>query len=106
MKPFSRRDLIAGAGAAAAAAALGLPRSAAAQTAEKSAVLMIFLRGGYNALFSSADSFVASNTFNLTGTNTTNLGNGLVVDGATFGANLPAIAKTSMATIGINHGIS
>lgn len=106
MKPFSRRDLIAGAGAAAAAAALGVPQRAFAQTAEKPAVLMIFLRGGYNALFSSADSFVATNTFNLTGTNTKNLGNGLVVDNATFGTNLPVIAQQSMATIGINHGIS
>ena len=106
MKPFSRRDLIRGAGAAAAAAALAGPGRAFAQTAEKPAVLLIFLRGGYNALFSSADSFVSTNTFNMTGTNTTNLGNGLVVDAATYGTNLPVIARQSMATIGINHGIS
>ena len=106
MKPFSRRDLIRGAGAAAAAAALGAPRLAFAQATEKPAVLLIFLRGGYNALFGSADSFVSTNTFNLTGSNTTNLGNGLVVDSATFGTNLPVIARQSMATIGINHGIS
>jgi uncharacterized protein (DUF1501 family) len=110
MKPFklSRRSLIQGAAAGAASAALLGPGRALAQvtTVEKPAVLMIFLRGGYNALFGSADSFVATNTFNITSSNITDLGNGLVVDGPTFGAKLPAIATQHMSTIGIHHGLT
>src|SRR5688500_19906370 len=106
---FSRRSLLKGAaavgGAAAFAGPSGLIPSAFGQTAQKSAVLMVFLRGGYNALFSNADSFAGAGTFGVTGTNTRALGSGLVVDNATYGT-LPAAALTRMAAIGVNHGIS
>ncbi len=107
---LSRRNLIRGAAGLAGAAAghrlVGpVIGSAAAQTLEEPAVLMIFLRGGYNALFGSADSFVGAGSFGVTATNTMNLGNGLVIDAPTFGT-LPLIARERMAQIGINHGLS
>ena len=106
---FSRRSLLKGAaglaGAAAFAGPSGLISSAFGQTAQKSAVLMVFLRGGYNALFSNADSFAGAGTFGVTGANTRTLGSGLVVDNSTYGT-LPLEALSNMAAIGVNHGIS
>jgi|APLak6261678615_1056124.scaffolds.fasta_scaffold03557_2 hypothetical protein len=111
MNRFSRRQWlqgVAGLTGAAAAARLGaLPSPAFAQQApaEKAAVLVVFLNGGYNALFGSADSFAGAGTFGVTGSNQRALGNGLVVDGPTFG-NLPSFALEHMATVGIRHGIT
>lgn len=107
---LSRRNLLKGAAAAAGAAAgsglLGpFAGKAHAQALEEPALLVVFLRGGYNALFSSADSFVSAGSFGVTSTNVRALGNGLVVDDATFGT-LPAAALSNMATIGVNHGLS
>lgn len=98
---------MAGVAGAGAAARLGLmPSTAFAQEApEKAAVLVVFLNGGYNALFGSADSFAGEGTFGVTGSNQRVLGNGLVVDGPTFG-NLPQFALEHMATVGIRHGIT
>jgi hypothetical protein len=98
---------LAGVAGAGAAARLGLmPSTAFAQEApEKAAVLVVFLNGGYNALFGSADSFAGDGTFGVTGSNQRVLGNGLVVDGPTFG-NLPQFALEHMATVGIRHGIT
>lgn len=112
--PFSRRSLIQGAGAAAGIAAAGklsgsglFTSTAHAQvTAEKSAILVIYLNGGYNAVFPSADSFRAAGTYGVTGDNIMrDLGNGLVVDAPTFGT-LPAYALSHMATVGVRHGIT
>lgn len=109
-KDVSRRLFLKGAASAAgAAAALRLPggqfeRSAFAQQAEKSAVLVVYFGGGYNALFPSADSFLGAGTFGVNNNNTLNLGNGLVVD-RSFDV-FPAIAKQRMATIGVRHGSS
>lgn len=108
---FSRRSLIQGAGAVAGGLAAsqltgGLIRPAFAQTApEKSALLVVFLQGGYNSMFASADSYAPAGTFGVTGTNTRDLGNGLVVDNATFGT-LPAYALSHMSTVGVRHGIT
>ncbi|MBL8912124.1 MAG: hypothetical protein JNM17_15620, partial [Archangium sp.] len=107
---FSRRSWlkgVAGIAGAGAAAKLGLwPSVARAQQAqEKAALLVVFLNGGYNALFGSADSFAGEGTFGVTGSNQRVLGNGLVVDGPTFG-NLPAFALNHMATVGIRHGLT
>ncbi|MDP1829907.1 MAG: DUF1501 domain-containing protein [Archangium sp.] len=110
MNNFSRRQWLkglAGVAGATAASRLGLmPSTAFAQEApEKAALLVVFLGGGYNALFGSADSFAGEGTFGVTGSNQRVLGNGLVVDGPTFG-NLPAFALEHMATVGIRHGIT
>jgi hypothetical protein len=107
---LSRRTILQGAAAAGGSAFLlgeqGLLPRAFGQGAAEPAVLLIYLRGGYNALFSSADSFAPAGTFGVTGTNTRDLGNSLVVDNATFGTNLPAAALTRIAAVGVNHGSS
>lgn len=110
MNRLSRRQWLqgmAGVAGAGAAARLGLmPSAAYAQEAtEKAALLVVWLNGGYNALFGSADSFAGEGTFGVSGSNQRVLGNGLVVDGPTFG-NLPAFALEHMATVGIRHGIT
>ena len=67
---LSRRGFLFGSAAAAAATTLTFSgrmgsffRKAHAQAAEPASLLLVFLRGGYNALFPSADSFVAAGTF-------------------------------------------
>lgn len=109
MSRLSRRQLfqsLAGVAGGALAAKAGLwPSRAWAQTGEKPALLVVFLQGGYNALFSSANSFATAGTFGVTGGNQRDLGNGLVVDAPTFGT-LPAFALSHMSTVGIRHGIS
>jgi hypothetical protein len=70
---------------------------------EKSAVVVIHFVGGYNSVFSSADSFTGSGAFLASPGNVVGLGNGLVVDKATLGA-LPPFALQHMATIGNRHG--
>ncbi len=71
--------------------------------AEQPALVMIFLDGGYNALFGSAGGLVGS--FGVDNGNMMDLGNGLIVDAPTFGT-LPASARSRMATIGVAHGIT
>ncbi|MBE2251652.1 MAG: DUF1501 domain-containing protein [Myxococcus sp.] len=109
MSRFSRRQLFqsfAGVAGGALAAKAGLwPSTAFAQTAEKPALLVVFLQGGYNSLFSSANSYATAGTFGVTAGNQRDLGNGLVVDAPTFGT-LPAYALSHMATVGVRHGIS
>jgi hypothetical protein len=108
---FSRRQWLkgmAGFSGAALAARTGLWSStAAAQAApsEKAALLIVFLQGGYNAVFCSADSFAGAGTFGVTGSNQKALGNGLVVDGPTLGT-LPQFALDHMATVGVRHGLT
>jgi hypothetical protein len=125
---LSRRAVLQGAAGIAGAAALngGLISSANAQAAEKSAVLVVNLIGGYNALFSSADSFLGVNitinrqqqpggapavvysgpAFGVQSARVKSLGNGLFIDLPTFGTNLPAVAQANMAALGVSHGIT
>lgn len=109
MNRFSRRSLfqgLAGLAGGSLVAKTGLfPSTAHAQMGEKPALLVVFLSGGYNALFSSANAFATAGTFGVTGSNQRDLGNGLVVDAPTFGT-LPAFALSHMATVGVRHGIS
>jgi hypothetical protein len=109
---LNRRELLAktlGATGAVAAASL-LPGAglfvppAAAQSASGNAVLVIFLRGGYNALFGSADSFNGAGVFGVNNANMLALGNGLVVD-SSFGQ-LSTFARQHMASVGVLHGIA
>jgi hypothetical protein len=104
--PFSRRSLLKGAAASASAATLGRLSPALAQAApDKPALLCVFLNGGYNALFGSHDSFEAAGTFGCTPDNGKDLGNGLVVDAATFGT-MPAFALSHIASVGVRHGLT
>ncbi len=105
-KPFSRRTLL----QASAGVALGtrLGSTALGQTLlepEKPAVCFVFLDGGYNALFGSADSFLGTGAFGVNAGNVQQLGNGLAVDRGTLGQ-LPQFALAHMASIGVRHGLS
>ena len=106
---ISRRDWLKGA-LVGAGAALGTRLAgtqwlgdAAAAPASKAAVLSIFLEGGFNAVFPSADSFLAGGKFGVTSTGIRDLGNGLRVDGPTIGT-LDAWSLGHMAAIGNRHG--
>jgi uncharacterized protein (DUF1501 family) len=101
---LSRRTVL-GAGASLVAASQ-LPRRAWAQpAAEKATVVIIFLQGGYNAVFGGADAYVPTNGFGATADNVLDVGNGLVVDRSTLGA-LPEAVRAHMATVGIYHGMT
>jgi hypothetical protein len=107
---ISRRDLIKLTAGTTSALALGgfvpgiLTPEAFAQSATQSAVLVVYLSGGYNAIFTSADSFSGAGTFGVTNNNMLNLGGGLVVDNSLN--TLGAFAKANMASIGVAHGIA
>lgn len=99
---FTRRSLLsAGVGAA----GLSLwPRPLRAQTpSRKPAVVLIWLDGGYNCLFSSADSCVPDRVFGVNEGNVRPLSNGLVVDATTLGT-LPDEVLRHMVTVGVHHG--
>lgn len=97
---ISRRGLL-----GASAASLLLPRVARAAEPEKSAVVVIFFNGSYNAIFAGADAYVSNGCFGVTGDNVTDVGNGLVVDSSTMGQ-LPAEALQKMCSVGVAHGYS
>lgn len=81
-----------------------LPRSTRAQSPRKKpVVVLIWLNGGYNCLFSSADSCVQDQVFGVTAGNVRELRNGLVVDASTFGT-LPDPVLEHMVTVGVHHG--
>jgi hypothetical protein len=107
---FSRRQWlkgVAGVSGAALAARAGLwPSTAYAQeVTERPALLIVFLNGGYNSVFASADSYAGAGTFGVSGSNQKNLGNGLVIDAPTLGT-LPQVALDHMATVGVRHGLT
>lgn len=64
-------------------------------------LVLIYLKGGYNALFSSADSFVGKGSFGVSESNVLELGGELVVD-QSF-ASLGEKVLSQMATVGIRH---
>lgn len=107
--PLSRQSFLKGA-ASLAGAALGtrvvgrggLEGEARAE-AERPALVVVFLKGGYNALFSSAGGLVGR--FGVTSEGVEDLGDGLVVDASTYGT-LPDTVKKRMATIGVAHGLT
>jgi hypothetical protein len=109
---FSRRGFLKGVGVAAGAmvgtrlAGSGLIVPAHAATTGKAAVISIFLDGGFNALFGSADSF-RNAAFGVTDNNIKDLGNGLMVDASQNSiGSLNNFALTHMAAIGDRHGSS
>jgi hypothetical protein len=105
---FQGAGAVAGLAAASKLTGSGLITSLAqAQVApEKNAVLVVFLNGGYNSVFCSADSYLGAGTFGVSSaTKVKMLTNGLAVDAPTFGT-LPQYALDHMATVGIRHGIT
>jgi hypothetical protein len=100
---LTRRSVLMGIGVGALALP-GLPRRVlAAPSREISALAIVYLNGGPSGLFNSAGSFLRSGAFGVTHDNIRNLGNGLMIDAATFGA-LPAPALAHMASINFKHG--
>jgi len=100
---LTRRSMLLGIGAG----ALALPglgrRALAAPPREIAALAIVYLNGGPAGLFNSAGSFLRSGAFGVTHDNVRDLGNGLLVDAASFGA-LPAPALAHMASINFKHG--
>lgn len=105
MSNFTRRSLFKGAAGLAGMAAMSRISPAFAAAGDKTTLLCIFLQGGYNSLFASADSFVAGGTFGAGGATAKQLGNGLAVDASTFGT-MPQYAQDHMASVGIRHGLT
>jgi len=104
---ISRRSWLQGFGMLTGAAIGGrfIGEAKAAPTTTKSAVVSIYLEGGFNALFTSADSFAGNGTFGVSSSNAQTVGNGLVVDAKSIGT-LGDWALGHMAAIGNNHGLS
>lgn len=98
---FSRRTMFK-AGLSAAGAAL-VPANA--QSSEIPTVVIVNLPGGLHSLGAQADCFVPKNAFSCTGTNSRDVGNGVVVDNATFGT-LDDSSLQRMCNLGVWHGIS
>lgn len=107
MSNFSRRSMLKGAAGLAGLAAMSRVSPAFAQTAagDKTTLLVIFLEGGYNSLFASADSFLGTGTFGTSAGTVKQLGNGLAIDAPTFGT-MPQYAQDHMASVGIRHGLT
>ncbi len=106
MSNFSRRSLMKGAAGLAGLAAMSRVAPAFAQaTPDKTTLLVIFLDGGYNSLFASADSFLGSGDFGTSAGTVKQLGNGLAVDAPTFGT-MPQFALDHMASVGVRHGLT
>ena len=110
---FSRRGFLKGAsiglGALAGARMLGgrlVGRAEAHAPGDKPAVLLVYMQGGYNAIFASANSFVGNGAFGVTSNNIKRIGNSdLFVDNSTVGM-LSASTLNHMAAIGVRHGLS
>ncbi len=105
MSHFSRRSLMKGAAGLAGLAAMSRVAPAFAQTAEKTTLLVIFMDGGYNSLFASADSFLGAGAFGTSAGTVKQLANGLAVDAPTFGT-MPQFALDHMASVGVRHGLT
>jgi hypothetical protein len=102
---LSRRSLLKGAAAAAVLPAFSRGMlGATAPTHETSALVILYLNGGPSGLFNSANSFLPSGSFGVTGDNVRAIGNGVFVDAGTLGS-LPPAALTNMASINFKHGI-
>jgi hypothetical protein len=102
---LSRRSILKG--AAAAAVLPGFTRGLLAATPpvhENSALVILYLNGGPSGLFNSANSFLPSGSFGVSGDNVRAVGNGVFVDASTLGS-LPPAALANMASINFKHGI-
>jgi hypothetical protein len=77
---------------------------ARAATPEPTSVVVVYLDGGINAIFTGADAFT-NNAFGVTANNSTALGGGVVIDNMLANA-IPVGIRSKVASIGIRHGIS
>lgn len=113
MKHLSRRGFLKavgmGAGAVVGTRLAGGPAgslvgSALAATPEPTSIVVVYLDGGINAIFTGADAFATGGEFGVTGNNTTAMG-GVIIDNA-LGNAIPQNIRNRVASIGIRHGIS
>jgi hypothetical protein len=111
MSNLSRRGFLKAVGVGAGAIAgtrlagsslLGVARAA---TPEPTSVVVVYLNGGFNAIFTGADAFLTSGAFGVNNGNVTNLGGGVIID-TTLANAIPAGLRSKVASIGIRHGIS
>jgi hypothetical protein len=77
---------------------------AQAATPEPTTVVVVYLTGGFNAIFTGADAFT-NVAFGVTTGNSTALGGGVVIDNALANA-IPAGIRNKVASVGIRHGIT
>jgi hypothetical protein len=112
---LSRRSFLKGAGAAGAAAMVSGVRmpTAMAQATQRNVFVHLFMNGGYNALFTSAGSFMGNGTFGVSAGNVDNLGNGLIVDksfmdGLSIAGNAAhnTWVREHLGCVGVRHGSS
>lgn len=109
MSNFSRRGFLKTVGVGAGAlvgtrlAGRSLIGSARAATAEPTTVVVVYLNGGFNAIFTGANAFT-NTAFGVTGNNVTAMGN-VIIDNAMANA-IPQNLRTKVASVGIRHGIS
>lgn len=108
---FNRRGFLKALGAGAGAlvgtrlaGVAGLEGIAHAATPEPTSLVVVYLNGGINAIFTGADAFT-NTAFGVTGNNVTALGGGLVID-STLGNAIPQALRTKVASVGIRHGIT
>ena len=110
MKHLSRRGFLKAVGVGTGAlvgtrlAGSSLMGIARAATPEPTSVVVVYLRGGINAIFTGANAFT-NVAFGVTGNNSTTLGGGVVIDNSLANA-IPAAIRSKVASIGIRHGIS
>jgi hypothetical protein len=106
-RPFLSRRAVLQSSAATAAAALLPRRVLAAPGTERSALVAIFLQGGFNSFFNAAEPFLkippGGPGFGVTANNVTPVGDHMV-DAETFGT-LSPWALSHMANIGVRHNI-
>ena len=101
MSQLTRRGLLkALAAGAVMSTRIGVAR---ASTPEATSVVLVYLNGGINAIFTGADAFTG-NAFGVTANNVTKMGS-VVIDNALANA-IPINARSKVASIGIRHGIS
>jgi hypothetical protein len=109
MKHVSRRGFLKAVGVGAGAvvgtrlAGASLIGNAFAATPEPTSVVVVYLDGGINAIFTGADAFAGAGAFGV-GDNVTDMG-GVVVDNA-IGNAIPQSIRNCVASVGIRHGIS
>ncbi len=109
MNHLSRRGFLkalgVGAGAVAGTRLAGasLLGQAFAAPSEPTTVVVIWLDGGINAIYTGADAF--TNAFGVTANNSTAIAPGLVVDN-TLANVIPQNLRTKAAAVGIRHGIA
>lgn len=82
----------------------GLFGIAQAATPEPTTVVVVYLTGGFNAIFTGADAFT-NTAFGVTAGNSTVLGGGLTID-STLANAIPAGIRNKVASVGIRHGIT